>query len=690
MAARRPEKWALLIGINTYPHFGPQYQLHGCVNDVDLMQEILTARFAFDPARITRLTNEAATRRAVLTALLELAHSIGPDDTILLHFSGHGSQRTDGPEQDEPDGLDETLVMADSGRDPVPNRDISDDEIYAWLLQVASVGANVTLILDCCHSGAFTRSAFGAPARQVKADDRPAAMFPEPALPLFVNKDPASVAHGGGWLPLGNRNVIFSGCAHDERAFELVQDGVRHGALTYFLAQALLHARPESSYRDLFERILPQVEARYPRQHPQLEGARDRIIFSDRAPAPTPFIAVGRRQNATLTLQAGAAHGMTVGSRFSVFSPGVRQISPAVPRLGLVEIKSVQAIASEAAILEEAADRPLHSGCRAVEDAHSFGAMQWTVSVNAPEDCAQSTAKLKEAIEESPLLRLLESGEEADAGVYLLLPHPAEADRPIPQLPHPSMPAWAAVGHDGRLLMPVRPVSAAAPFAIRDNLEKSVRYAQTLSLSNPNEGALRREGIDFTLLRQDSSGAWRDAGTAEGERDAGGLPLFYAGERIAFSVTNHHEWPVYVCMLDFGLTGAITQLHPDHGVSEPLLPGRTLCRGILPGDESFLFLPDDFPFAPDPEDGLPTGGVETYKLFVTGRPADFGWLEQSWMRAASVGAQLPLRRLFDLAYAGIGERGPHPVPLDAEEAWTTVERSFRLQRPVGVAEGGGS
>jgi hypothetical protein len=50
MAARRPEKWALLIGINTYPHFGP-------------------------------------------------------DDTILLHFSGHGSQRTDGPEQDEPDGM---------------------------------------------------------------------------------------------------------------------------------------------------------------------------------------------------------------------------------------------------------------------------------------------------------------------------------------------------------------------------------------------------------------------------------------------------------------------------------------------------------------------------------------------------------------------------------------------------------
>ena len=125
------------------------------------------------------------------------------------------------------------------------------------------------------------------------------------------------------------------------------------------------------------------------------------------------------------------------------------------------------------------------------------------------------------------------------------------------------------------------------------------------------------------------------------------------------------------------------------GLREPLLPGRTLRRGILPGDENFLFLPDDFPFAPDPEDGLPVGGIETYKLFVTARPADFGWLEQSWMRAASIGAQLPLRRLFDLAYAGIGERGPHPVPLDAEEAWTTVERSFRLQRPAGVAEGGG-
>ena len=290
-----------------------------------------------------------------------------------------------------------------------------------------------------------------------------------------------------------------------------------------------------------------------------------------------------------------------------------------------------------------------------------------------------------EAIRESPLLRLPEPGEQADAGVYLLLPHPSDSDRPIPELPNLSMPVWAVVGLDGRLLMPVRPVSAAAPFDIRDNLEKCVRYAQTLSLTNPNEGALRRDCIDFALLRQGSSGTWCEAGE---ERVAGGLPLFYAGERIAFSVANRHEWPVYVCVLDFGLTGAITQLHPDHGVSEPLLPGRTLRRGILPGDENFLFLPDDFPFAPDPEDGLPTGGIETYKLFVTGRPADFGWLEQGWMRAASVGAQLPVRRLFDLAYAGIGDRGPQPVPPDADEAWTTVERSFRLQRHVEGAAGG--
>ena len=34
-------KWALLIGINRYPNFAPRGQLSGCVNDVEVMRQVL-------------------------------------------------------------------------------------------------------------------------------------------------------------------------------------------------------------------------------------------------------------------------------------------------------------------------------------------------------------------------------------------------------------------------------------------------------------------------------------------------------------------------------------------------------------------------------------------------------------------------------------------------------------------------
>lgn len=51
---------------------------------------------------------------------------------MVVYYSGHGSQMTD-REGDEPYGFDETLVPHDSSRAQNPNRDITDNEVYAWL-----------------------------------------------------------------------------------------------------------------------------------------------------------------------------------------------------------------------------------------------------------------------------------------------------------------------------------------------------------------------------------------------------------------------------------------------------------------------------------------------------------------------------------------------------------------------------
>ena len=126
-------RWALLIGVNKYSKLESRYQLKGCVNDIELMEEILKNNFGFPAAQITSVQDENATRDGILHAMDALVENVTEDSIVLFHFSGHGSQMRD-PEGDEPDGYDETIVPHDSGRHPSPNRDIRDDEIYEWLL----------------------------------------------------------------------------------------------------------------------------------------------------------------------------------------------------------------------------------------------------------------------------------------------------------------------------------------------------------------------------------------------------------------------------------------------------------------------------------------------------------------------------------------------------------------------------
>src|SRR4051812_43034881 len=147
---------ALLIGINTYPHFKDR-QLSGCVNDIEIMKGALVRRFGFQEERIRTLRDQEATREAILSALEDLVRQVGENENVLVHFSGHGSQKPDGPENDEPDGYDETLVPCDSGRAPYPNRDITDDEIHDWLERLMKKTPYVTLIIDCCNSGTIHR-----------------------------------------------------------------------------------------------------------------------------------------------------------------------------------------------------------------------------------------------------------------------------------------------------------------------------------------------------------------------------------------------------------------------------------------------------------------------------------------------------------------------------------------------------
>ncbi|MEM0979210.1 MAG: caspase family protein [Cyanobacteria bacterium P01_H01_bin.58] len=99
--ASSSRRLALLIGINQYPdsvyEAGASLPkgalLQGATTDVALQQELLLHRFGVPTADVLTLTNEQATRQNILDAIEEhLLKQVKAGDTVILHFSGLGSQ----------------------------------------------------------------------------------------------------------------------------------------------------------------------------------------------------------------------------------------------------------------------------------------------------------------------------------------------------------------------------------------------------------------------------------------------------------------------------------------------------------------------------------------------------------------------------------------------------------------------
>lgn len=239
-AQARPRVLAMIVGINTYTGRGPQgpiKSLKGCLNDADDIERQVRR---LGPASFVRLGWDAAagrergvTRDDFFAAWRETLAAAAKGDTLLLTFSGHGSQvpATSSSAGDEHDGMDETLVL--SGYDVGQGRSaehIVDDELHRLFLAAHAKGAVVVFVSDSCHSGTVYRSVdttvrdtsyrYVAPPRAARSTraDGSSPSRPPPAAP----------------------NLLFlGGSQEDEAVPEIVVDGKYRGALSVAVARAL-------------------------------------------------------------------------------------------------------------------------------------------------------------------------------------------------------------------------------------------------------------------------------------------------------------------------------------------------------------------------------------------------------------------------------------------------------------------
>ena len=271
-------KRAVLIGINAYQDPNVS-DLAGCVNDIELVADVLTTHHGFDDAGITRLVDPDNTRDQIFAALDELVDATQAGDAALVYYSGHGSQAPDEGGDEDSGGYDETIVPSDSGRsDDFPVRDIIDDELNSYVRALASKTENATFVFDSCHSGSVDRGdlpRIGEKLTTVRAIV-PADNAPEGERHIRPEGRSTGAEKPGatGILEVG-RYVLIAGCKDDQTSKETEFDGRRHGALTFFLMGALANANV--SVKDAFDQAVEGVTGSVNEQDPVLEGPDDRL-----------------------------------------------------------------------------------------------------------------------------------------------------------------------------------------------------------------------------------------------------------------------------------------------------------------------------------------------------------------------------------------------------------------------------
>lgn len=293
--------FGLFVGINAY---NPRIvidkmamfpALGGCVNDVEAIRDALAADPDLD-LRVKMLTDEDATKAAIVAQFDEHLGQAGPDDVALFYFSGHGTVEKANAAiwTAEHDNRLEGIVCYYTENQSSKFL-LCDKELRYLLARLSGkTQAHIVTIFDCCHSGDNTRSPIDLLADQSEDADKVKRkqidiVFPQRDWSDFIFADTLGEEDFKGKgidevLPPG-RYIQLSACESNEPALEV--NG--HGVLTDHLLKALKQTRGYLTYRDLSSRIRNQV----------------RYLFTQRPRVYTPNIATALTDMGFLKKPAG-------------------------------------------------------------------------------------------------------------------------------------------------------------------------------------------------------------------------------------------------------------------------------------------------------------------------------------------------------------------------------------------------
>jgi hypothetical protein len=352
---------ALVVGINLYQPEGTKAQhpagcqggrcdlpvfgnLDGSLNDAMAMRDLLSSpKFGFEAKNIAVLTNPelpatslpyitlpaSQTAHDGLLAAMQkyLVDVPQPGDTVVFYYAGHGSLRVNSlgtklamMVNGRPSHADSTLVPSDAW---TGNFDVRDREMTRIFHAALDKGIKLTVLLDSCHSGAFTRGvemeqpfterSLGYDPRDIKEgpellDDK----TPKPA-PSQRNNNPA---------------LIFSAAQQDQTAKErefgdTPATVVPHGAFTVALIKALQRLPADAPASVVCRQVRATMEGEgIGDQTPEIDASKSRLsqpLFGGKKSdlAKTRAAVIGVDNEGLVLLDAGLLSGIRIGNQFA-------------------------------------------------------------------------------------------------------------------------------------------------------------------------------------------------------------------------------------------------------------------------------------------------------------------------------------------------------------------------------------
>lgn len=574
---------------------GAQYDdLKGVGNDLAVMTEALDRR-GFE---VTPCEKDNATRDGIMHAYERLIEGTGRDDAVFVYFSGHGGYvRSTGESGRAPDVM-QFIVPVDYQSTPKDFRGITSAELSVLQARLTSRTRNVVVALDCCHAAHMSRGLRAKSLRDTAYHDLAAHFERRIADGLRVDLID----------PRGNPDAVrIVACAPEQSAYET--DRARlgwGGALTDALAKALNEAGTSPvTWSTLIRRVRDLVRwTVISQQRPEAEGPSRRLLFELTVSDPTGSLPVAATGTGRARIEGGPLLGVQVGDEFWIMPADAPGPDPAV-RIAQMRITGCEPMAAVGPLVPDWATLPL--GARA----HRTKAVARATPVHLPEPAPDD---LLAAMAGSTLVRPAEPGEPHRIAVRV-----DEAD------------ALTVHDHIGPLHDP-RPAGPGTIHQVVRDLERVARAEAMRGLEDDPAWALRTPvSLEWGRIV---------AGRTEPLISSGAT--IRLGDAVFIRARNDGDVPVYVSLIDIGVSSKITVLTSLSPSGHLLEPGADYVFGRNDLDNKVTGAQPTWPDGLDRAQARP----ETILALFTSAPQDVSPLEQAGVRRDARRHASPLEDFF--------------------------------------------